>query len=398
MNTAPAQPQPGMRQVAILLGVVVAILLGWVLHVAASILQPLVIALLLAGMLQPVVLWLKRFHVPPALTVVALVLLTFFGLARLGLLLRDNVLVFFGEQPPPAGAELDPLAHQQLPPAAPESSRQAGVQAPAGWGEVLGRIEERIRGSRLPPPLAEMLVESIEGLDRPGLATGLLGGGLGFLRGLTLVVIYMLFIFAEAAVFRRKILAIAGRRSHEAAEVLDRISQGIQRYLGVKTVVSLATGGLCYLGLLWIGVPFALLFAFLAFLLNYIPTFGSIIASLFPAATALAVDGPGAAVLVLALYLAVNLTLGSYLEPKILGRELDLSPLVVIVSVVVWAGLWGVVGTFLAVPLTASLVIIFAGMESTRPVALVLSSWPPREERFQARLARRRQRRAERDD
>jgi len=391
VSAAATQPPPGMRQLVILLGVVVAVLLGWVLHVAASILQPLVIALLLAGMLQPVVLWLKRYHVPPALTVVALVLLTFFGLARLGLLLRDNVLVFFGEQPVPAGTELDPFA-PEIPGA--EGGTVGQSQATTGWAEVVEQISQRIRESQLPAPVANMIVQSLEGLDLPGLATGVLGGGLGFLRGLTLVVIYMLFIFAEAAVFRRKILAIAGRRSVEAAEVLDRIARGIQRYLGVKTVVSLATGAFCYLGLLWLGVPFALLFAFLAFLLNYIPTFGSIIASLFPAATALAVDGLGAAFLVLFLYLAVNLTLGSYLEPKILGRELDLSPLVVIVSVVVWAGLWGVVGTFLAVPLTASMVIIFAGMDSTRPVALMLSSWPPREERLRARRARRRQRRA----
>ena len=90
---------------------------------------------------------------------------------------------------------------------------------------------------------------------------------------------------------------------------------------------------------------------------------------------------------VMATYLGVNLVLGSFLEPKILGRQLNLSPLVIIISVVVWAGIWGVVGTFLAVPLTAAMQIILASSETTRPIAVMLSSGPPRDERRKRRKA-----------
>ena len=81
----------------------------------------------------------------------------------------------------------------------------------------------------------------------------------------------------------------------------------------------------------------------------------------------------------------VNVFLGSCVEPKILGRELDLSPLVIIVSVVIWGSLWGVVGAFLAVPLTATLQIVMASSEHTRPIAILLSSGPPKDSRRRLR-------------
>jgi len=256
-----------------------------------------------------------------------------------------------------------------------------------GWSGVVERIGDRMRDSSLPPDVVDYLVVSLKEVDLELLATGLLGSGFGFLKSLLLVLIYMLFIFAEQAVFRRKILSIAGDRSKEARRILDTIGRGIQRYLGVKTIVSFATGALCYAALVYLRIPYAPLFGFLTFLLNYIPTFGSIIAGSLPTAVAFAAEPtPTKAIIIAAIYLSVNLSLGSFIEPKILGRELNLSPLVVIISVVVWAGLWGVVGTFLAVPITAAVQIVLASNEFTRPIAVVLSSGPPREDRALGRL------------
>jgi predicted PurR-regulated permease PerM len=249
--------------------------------------------------------------------------------------------------------------------------------------------------THMPTEMRGLMVDQLRE-NGNALARGLVGGTLDFTKGLVLVVIYMLFIFAEQAVFRRKILAIAGHREHDAAVVLDTIGRGIQRYLGVKTLVSFVTGALAYAALVALGVPRALLFGILTFLLNYIPTFGSIIAAIFPTVTALTTypDQPGVAVGVVVVYLAINLTLGNFIEPKILGRELNLSPLVIIISVVVWAGLWGPVGTFLAVPLTAGLQIVLASYESTRPVAVMMSSRPPPDPDEAARGRRRRRRRS----
>jgi AI-2 transport protein TqsA len=201
-------------------------------------------------------------------------------------------------------------------------------------------------------------------------------------RTMLLVVIYMLFIFAEQAVFRRKILAVAGDRREDAARVLDTMARGIQQFLGIKTLISVATGAICYSMLVALQIPYALLWGILTFALNFIPYFGSLLAGIFATATALAVEPTVDKALIVAIgYFTVNTVLGSIVEPKVMGRELDLSPLVILFSVVVWGTLWGLVGAFLAVPLTAAIQIVLASSDATRPIAVMLSSGPPRDSR-----------------
>ena len=354
------------RASTILLGILTTILVGWVLHIGAAILQPLVIAFLLANVLQPVVRGLARWYIPPPVTVIVIVVMVFLGVGRLGIVLQANVSSLLGQD---AGVPVDPgrLEEQEA------LARKYDLDA------IVQKIVEQMRDSSIPEPVVDFMDESLSGDDLRNLATEIIGGSFDFTKGLVLVVIYMLFIFAEQAVFRRKILAIAGDR---ASDVLDTISRGVQRYLGVKTLISLVTGSIAYAVLVALDVPYAFLFGLLTFLLNYIPTFGSIIAALFPTITALAVnDTWNAAIVVMIAYLAINMTLGNFVEPKILGRELNLSPLVIIISVVVWAGLWGPVGTFLAVPLTAGIQIVLASGKATRPIAIMMSSGPPREPR-----------------
>ena len=372
------------RAVIVLLTILATVLVGWVLHVAAGILQPLVIALLLASMLQPVVRRLARWRIPPALTVMATIAVLFVALVYGGLLLQSGVASFLGREMTPVLEEVQ----------APEAAAETGEVAPGepgetaqaderpSWDAIKQQLRARMELSSMPQAVKALSGNALEQVDLGGLTRGILGSSIGFTKSLVLIMIYMIFIFAEQAVFRRKILAVAGDRSEEARMVLDTIGRGIQKYLGVKTVVSLLTGTLCYFGLVLLSVPYAPLFGLLTFLLNYIPTFGSIIASIFPTLTVLATDDSwGIAVIVIGLYLAVNMGLGNFLEPRILGRELNLSPLVIIISVVAWAALWGVVGAFLAVPLTASLQIVLLASERTRPIAVMLSSGPPSDRR-----------------
>ncbi|TDJ79808.1 MAG: AI-2E family transporter, partial [Planctomycetota bacterium] len=360
---------PANRTLIVLLGILTTIMLGWVLHVGAGILQPLVIALLLASMLQPVVRGLARVKIPPIVTVVLIVSMLFWGIARVSLLVRNNFVAILGNPTETAQPSESEEPGEPRRPTDPFSEvPETRAEAINGWKAIIQGIRERVEASSVPRPVATFLLASLDEVDAPGLLTGAIGSGIDFSRSTLLVLIYMLFIFAEQAVFRRKILSISGDRREETAEVLDTIGRGIQRYLGVKTITSLVTGAICYAVLTWLELPFAPLFGFLTFLLNYIPTFGSIIAGILPTVTALAINRPLNVVLtVAATYLAVNLVLGSWIEPKILGRELNLSPLVIIISVVVWAGLWGVVGGFLAVPLTATIQSILASRENTRP-------------------------------
>lgn len=415
------------RALTLLVGIVATILLGWVLHAAAGILQPLVIALFLCSMLQPVVRWLAHRHIPPAVTVIALVVLLFGAFVRTGIWVQSQIKEFVGLPAVTAPAEAGVVpaseggqaqAASEPPPDStssaqalqPDASEEGSVPdellatgnegqraldrpegegpsdgeqpvRPIGWSGIVDNLAAKLRDSNLPDTVISYAIATMQSIDARQKASDLLGTTLGFTTGLLLVVIYMLFIFAEQAIFRRKILSVT-ERPEDAAATLDTIARGIQRYLSVKTVVSLATGVLCYSVLEGLRVPYAPFFGFLTFLLNFIPTFGSLAAGTLATITTFAAKGSWESALVVAItYLAVNMALGSYIEPRILGRELNLSPLVVLISVVVWAGLWGVAGTFLAVPLTATIQIVLANNEATRPIAVLLSSGPPREDR-----------------
>lgn len=418
-------PPQIQRQLTPILGVIAAIMVGWVFHVGASIIQPLVIALLLASMLQPVVSWMARRRIPPPVTVLMIISGLFFILLQLGLLFQTNVREFLGEAAaqvpiqrsleqnsapalddsmataPPQGDEV--ATKGQSPAAGPaDDGSTGGDQAEAegvmhdifqrqqeamsesgGWAGIKVGIRARIESAeQLPDEMRNYAISVWDDFDPNALVENVALSGYGFVKSLVLVLIYMVFIFAEASIFRRKILHIAKDNHKDAEEILDRIGRGIQRYLGVKTVVSFLTGSLCYVVLVSLDIPYALLFGIITFALNYIPTFGSIAAGILPFITALAVEeSVFKAAAVVVTYMSVNLTLGSFIEPRILGRELNLSPLVVVVSVVVWAGLWGVVGGFLAVPLTAAMQIILASNDTTRPVAVMLGSGPERRKR-----------------
>ena len=418
-------PPQIQRQLTPILGVIAAIMVGWVFHVGASIIQPLVIALLLASMLQPVVSWMARRRIPPPVTVLMIISGLFFILLQLGLLFQTNVREFLGEAAaqvpiqrsleqnpapavdnskataPPQGDEV--ATKEQEPTAGPADDgstgddqaeaegvmhdifqrQQEAMSESGGWAGIKVGIRARIESAeQLPDEMRNYAISVWDDFDPNVLVENVALSGYGFVKSLVLVLIYMVFIFAEAAIFRRKILHIAKDNHKDAEEILDRIGRGIQRYLGVKTVVSFLTGSLCYVVLVSLDIPYALLFGIITFALNYIPTFGSIAAGILPFITALAVEeSVFKAAAVVVTYMSVNLTLGSFIEPRILGRELNLSPLVVVVSVVVWAGLWGVVGGFLAVPLTAAMQIILASNDTTRPIAVMLGSGPERRKR-----------------
>ena len=387
-----------VRPITIAEGVLAAVAVGWVLHLSSPILQPLVIAVLLANILQPVVRVLAKIYIPPAVTVLALLIGLFFGFARLGLYVQTSVVAFVG---PVDTLQVDPWPTSRRELDLEDAFDEAGAVARVvdegalgglldnqaelaeevgGWSGIVDRIGERMRDSALPDAGVELILAALKDLDVRGAATGLIGSGLGFTRGLLLVMIYMIFLFAEQAVFQRKILAVAGEARDDAAEMLETLGRRLQRYLGVKTTISVLTGVLAFLVLVGLEIPYALLFGLLTFALNFIPTFGSIIAAVFPTVTALAVEPTWSkAVIVLGAYLAINFVLGNIIEPKILGRELNLSPLVIVISVLVWGSLWGVPGAFLAVPMTTALQIVLANQDRTRPIALLLSSGLPEE-------------------
>lgn len=253
-------------------------------------------------------------------------------------------------EPPPDPAAL---------PAGPPSADGATLPSDAGPTEVSGGGE----------------FDLFDYLDyaRTVLAT------LGSLASSSLVILLLLvFLLAESGTFHAKVRRATHGRG-QVQERLDEVAQRIHRYFAIKTAVSALTGVTAGGVLAILGVDFPILWGLAAFGLNFVPNIGSFLAAVPPVLIAL-VQPDGSwqiAVGVVALYVAINMVYGNVLEPKWLGKGLDLSTFVVFASLVFWGWLLGPVGMLLSTPLTAALRIAMEAFDDTRPIAVLLGAGVP---------------------
>lgn len=191
-----------------------------------------------------------------------------------------------------------------------------------------------------------------------------------------LIIIYTLFLLLEEPFFSKKIKAIYSKSEDqkEVNLILKQLDKSIGRYLSLKTLISLLTGFLSYFALLFIGLDAPLFWAFLIFLMNYIPTVGSLIATVFPSMFAMLQFGelmPG--VWVLIVVGIIQLIVGNYIDPKLTGNSLNVSPLVVLIGLAFWGAIWGIIGMILSVPITVMMIIVFSEFPQTKSIAILLS-------------------------
>ncbi|MDP6859275.1 MAG: AI-2E family transporter [Verrucomicrobiales bacterium] len=200
-----------------------------------------------------------------------------------------------------------------------------------------------------------------------------IGGAAGFLKDFTFVVILMIFFLSEAGGFSRKLIAIRRANGPDLA-AFTATAKDVQKYLGIKTLISFMTGILAAAVTGWLGLEFALLWGMVAFIFNYIPAIGSIIASIPPTLLALVDKSPGVALTVLIGFLIINMILGNFVEPMLLGKRFGISTAVIVLSVVFWGWLWGITGMFLAVPLTMLLKVTLNDSDEFKWFAVFLGS------------------------
>ena len=216
----------------------------------------------------------------------------------------------------------------------------------------------------------------IERFD-PGAAmsftTSILSGFGGVLSSGLLILLMVVFMLLEATIFRYKIRHIFGNQNSGANQV-DSFSDTVNRYMLIKTGTSLATGIIATVWLMILGVDYPLLWGFLTFLFNYVPTVGSIIAAVPPALLALIQFGFVSSLLSVAGYLFINISIGSILEPRILGHGLGLSTLVVFLSLLFWGWVFGPVGMVLSVPLTMTIKIALSNSESAKWISTLMDA------------------------
>ncbi|SLN60587.1 AI-2 transport protein TqsA [Pseudoruegeria aquimaris] len=191
-----------------------------------------------------------------------------------------------------------------------------------------------------------------------------------------LIFIYALFFLIEARFFNIKMerlfrTADTRRRAHF---VINQMIDKVGEYMALKTLVNVMLGGVCFAILLLFGIDFAAFWAILTGVFNYIPYVGSLVAVLLPVFVSVGQYESMETTLSLAACLIVaQNVVGYYIEPRLLGKQLNMSPLVIMISLASWGALWGIAGAILSVPLTSMMMILFAAFPGTRPLAVVLS-------------------------
>ncbi len=206
--------------------------------------------------------------------------------------------------------------------------------------------------------------------------TGVLGRVVGFFGTALITIVLTIFMLSEARMFGRRLDAISLARGPNLARMLSA-TKDIQRFLAIKTAISLLTGFLAGF-LCWIaGLDFFILWGILAFFFNFIPVIGSLVAGVPPTILALLVAGVPNAILVAGGYLLINNFLGNFVEPMLVGRRFGISTLVVVISVVFWGWLWGPLGMLLAVPLTMVLKVILESSDEFRWIGVAISAEQP---------------------
>jgi len=339
----------GVHEIAAWL--VILVLVTLIVKTLSFLFIPLSVALLIFFALGMPMEFLRRFGVPGWLRIMLVVSLVLGSIYLVGWLVQANVLECVAKMP---------VIEQQLLGHVVHVLQYFGLSLEQGK-EMTAAFLGSMDGKKL-EPLAPFLQ-----------AAG--GSFFHFLGSTVWVMLFLIFMLAEREGLQGRLYNSFGkRRAERIIKVGGRISLAVEEYLGLKTLISLLVGVLTAITLWLFGVQFALLWGVLTFLLNFIPNIGALMATIPPVFVALFQFGSlGLALLVAGVLVSIHLVVGNYLEPKVMGRGLDLSPLVVLFALVFWGWMWGGVGMLLAVPITAAVKIAMEEYEPTQVVAKMIS-------------------------
>lgn len=329
---------------------IAVLLIGGVLYFMRPVVLPLVMAIFLASLARPLQVRLQKV-MPGALALISTIL-------TIGGILIAVPLVF--------AANLQ-VVIQKLPEYGP---RLAAIVADVEHLAKTAGIDTKIFDLS-----SEQTVDKLIGV-----ATESLQGAASFFGTAVLVIFLLIFVLAEASIIQEK-LAIALKPTNHAAVMssVTSMQARIQQYVTTKTLFAILNAGAAGAFTAALGIDFPLLWTLLTFILYFIPTFGTLIATFPPVLLALVqFDTPTIAIVTIVGLIVIFNVLGNVLEPRFMGKTLSLSPLVVFVSLMFWGWYFGVVGVILSVPLTVGIGIVCQHIEPLQPIAVLLSDKPRR--------------------
>lgn len=343
-----------------LVGFIALVLAGAVLKITATVVLPFIIAILLAFILDPIVRTLQKLHIPRALAILMVILGIGGALYLAGFILFSSGKTILSQYPRYEKRFLEIYGWIAGLFGLPFDEHRTFIDNL--WGQL--GIRNSIRDYTL----------------------YFTNGFIGFLENMVMVLLFMVFLLLESAHLEEKIqVAFENRFSGKIRSIVEAIVIQVSRYLTLKFFVSLATGVFVALGLALLGVDFWLIWGIISFILNFIPTIGSLASGAGVTLFALLQFWPhgwpvfGA----LMVMLLVNFVIGNILEPQIQGDNLDLSPFVVLVSLLAWGWLWGFAGLILAVPMTVIVKIICEHIPILEPVAILIGSYKGAQKKYQ---------------
>lgn len=354
----------GGLKFVLLLAATVIIIAG--LKSAGGFFVPILLAFFIATVSFPITNWLREHRVPRWLAVLLTVLVDFAFLA--GMVVISITLVGdLGNKWTGTGPN-DSEAYRSL------TERKIGDVSLF----IVEQLEKRNFENARETVDNYFRTKALDQLDQIdfeqvwSLGTGVVNRVVSFLGASFIVMVMTIFMLTEARMYSRRLTAICEAKGPDFERFFSA-TRDIQRFLGIKTVISLVTGFLSGF-LCWIAdLDFFILWGMLAFCLNYIPVIGSVIAGVPPTILALLVSGGPHAIAVATGYAAINVFLGNFVEPMMMGMRFGLSTLMVIISVIFWGWLWGPVGMLLAVPLTMLAKVAMLNNEDFRWLAVAMS-------------------------
>lgn len=217
---------------------------------------------------------------------------------------------------------------------------------------------------------------TIKSLNFQNLVLNIYGVFTSITSSAVLISLYVVFLFIEQHYFEQKLDSFFSHPEHIklARNIITHIAKDTQTYLGIKTLLSLVTALASFGIMKWVHLDFAEFWALLIFFLTYIPNIGAMVATIFPVSVALIqFQTWWPFIEITSGIVAIQFIVGNFIEPRLLGKSLNLSTLVILFALALWGAIWGVLGMFLSVPITVMMLIIFAHFDATRPIAVLLS-------------------------
>lgn len=328
----------------VLVGLACFIVIVAGMRAAASLIVPFILAAFIAIICIPPLMWLQNKKVPQFLSVIIVVV----GILIIGWVIAAMITGAMSDL-----SERLPFYQQKL--------TELSVQA-----------EEWIKTLPIETP-DDVITQYLDPSTAVNIVSNTISSIGNLLTNSFLIILMVIFILLEASSLPGKIRAAIGKPDSPLTQYNDVI-KNVNKYLGIKTLISLATGFTIFLWLVILGIDFPILWGLLAFFLNFVPNIGSLLASVPAIILALIEFGLVKAGLTAIGYLAVNTIFGSILEVRIFGKGLGLSTLVVFVSLIFWGWVLGPIGMLLSVPLTMIIKIILESNESTKGLAILLGS------------------------